>query len=484
MRKGSSDGYVNKYPIEVQALYLNYLIGNKDIFQICRAILSADYFDEKLRPAVRFIMDYTDEYKAIPSIEQVRVMCGVTVEKPTENSPEHRKWLLDEVQGFCRRKAIELAILDSPDLLEKEQEAEIEERIREAMEISVMTDLGTDYFGDPLARLERMREKTVMISTGWQTLDHKLYGGVSRGTLTVLAGASGTGKSLLLQNMALNWVFLGLNVVYFSLELSEELISQRLDAMVTGRSTRNVFVQYEEVAESVIKQSQKAGKLQIKKLPEGGTTANDLRAYLKQYELETGIKPDVVIVDYLDLMYPINKRIDPSDMFVKDKYTSEELRGLACDLDVICATASQLNRQSIAANGEFDQSHIAGGISKINTADNVFAIYSTLAMKERGVYQLIFLKTRTAAAVGQTIDLAYDPVSMRITDQKIIEDNPERQKGFNSLRAELSAKTAKSKDNGSKTATAAKDDVAEPVETKPTVMELVARLKKTRQTVT
>jgi hypothetical protein len=227
-----------------------------------------------------------------------------------------------------------------------------------------------------------------------------------------------SGKSLFLQNLALNWVFMGLNVAYITLELSEELTALRLDAMVTGKGTSDVFRKMDETALVVARKGRSAGSLAVKKLPEAGTTANDVRAYLKEYEIKTGKRFDAFLIDYLDLMHPSNRRIDPSDMFVKDKYSSEEMRALAHETNCLCVTASQLNRASVEAQ-EFDHSHIAGGISKINTADNVFGIFTSTPMRERGIYQIQFLKTRSSSAVGQKIELAYDPVSMRISDPDV-----------------------------------------------------------------
>ncbi len=267
-----------------------------------------------------------------------------------------------------------------------------------------------------------------------------------------------SGKSLFLQNIALNWVCFGLNVVYITLELSEELVALRMDAMVSGKGTSEIFRDLDNTAETVLKISETAGRLTIKKFPEGGTTANDLRAYLKEYQIKTGHKPDAVVVDYLDLMYPNNRRVDPSDLFVKDKFTSEELRGLAHEFDVLCATASQLNRQSIEAMGEFDHSHIAGGISKINTADNVFGIFTTAAMKEKGIYHLLFLKTRSAASVGQKIELSYDSVSMRITDPAVMSDDPFNRKSTEAIKKELSEELARKKTNS----TTRRDGVTPP----------------------
>ena len=108
---------------------------------------------------------------------------------------------------------------------------------------------------------------------------------------------------------------------------------------------------------------------------------------------------------------PVSAKVSPSDLFVKDKYVSEELRNLAKELNCVFVTASQLNRGAVDEI-EFDHSHISGGLSKINTADNVFGIFTSRAMRERGRYQLQLMKTRSSSGVGQKIDIE----SLRIRD--------------------------------------------------------------------
>jgi len=119
--------------------------------------------------------------------------------------------------------------------------------------------------------------------------------------------------------------------------------------------------------------------------------------------------------DYLDLLMPVSAKVSPNDLFVKDKYVSEELRNLAKELNVLFVTASQLNRSAVEEI-EFDHSHISGGISKINTADNVFGIFTSRAMRERGKYQIQCMKSRSSTGVGMKIDLDYNVETMRITD--------------------------------------------------------------------
>jgi len=158
----------------------------------------------------------------------------------------------------------------------------------------------------------------------------------------------------------------------------------------------------------------KSGALRIKYMP-AQSNVNQIRAYLKELEVQTGRKTDFIMVDYLDLVMPVSAKVSPSDLFVKDKYVSEELRNLAKEFNILMVTASQLNRAAVEEI-EFDHSHISGGLSKINTADNVFGIFTSRAMRERGRYQIQLMKTRSSSGVGQKIDLEYNMETLRIID--------------------------------------------------------------------
>lgn len=435
---------------DIQRVFLSYMLADPTAFTLSQNILKPEYFDSKLSKAVEYVKTFASDHKTLPTHDQIHAYTGVKVENFGAASEQQSEWFLTHVEKFCRHRALELAILDGVDLLNKGETGQIEKRVKEAVTISLMRDLGTSYFKDPLSRLARLRDKSNFVSTGWAALDKKLYGGFTKGSLNIFAGGSGSGKSLFLQNMALNYAFAGLNVIYITLELSEDLVNLRLDAMVTGVGTKDVMSDIEKTALQVamIGKNGKVGDLKVKKFPEAGTTSNDIRAYLKEYEIQEGKKPDALIVDYLDLMHPNNAKIDVSSMFTKDKYVSEELRSIGSDWDIPVVSASQLNRQSVEAQ-EFDHSHIAGGISKINTADNVFAIFTSMNMKERGVYQLQFLKTRSAGAVGQKIELSYNPDSLRITNGEEQDDGIEiRSKTSDEIRDELKAKLNSTRPQG------------------------------------
>jgi archaellum biogenesis ATPase FlaH len=274
--------------------------------------------------------------------------------------------------------------------------------------------MGTDYFLDPRSRLLRIKDNNGQISTGWLSLDKLLYGGFNRGELNIFAGGSGSGKSLFMQNIAVNWVLQGLNGVYITLELSEELTGMRIDSMLTNVASKDIFRDIDNVEMKLSMIKRKSGELQIKYMP-AQSNVNDIRAYLKELQIKSGVKLDFVMIDYLDLLMPVSAKVSPSDLFVKDKYVAEEVRNLAKELKMLLVTASQLNRAAVE-EVEFDHSHISGGISKINTADNLFGIFTSRAMREHGRYQIQCMKTRSSSGVGQKVDLEFDIDSLRIRD--------------------------------------------------------------------
>jgi archaellum biogenesis ATPase FlaH len=401
------------YNYDIQKLYLEMFLSDAETFTRCQNIFDPENFDQRLQKTADFITKYVDQYKVIPDASIVNASCSSaleTVQLPKENY----EWLMNEFEQFSRHKSLERAILKSADLLEDGEYGPVEKLIKDAIQISLNKDMGTDYFEDPRGRLEKLKSSNGQISTGWPSIDKKLYGGFNRGELNIFCAGSGGGKSLFLANLGVNWAMQGLNVIYLTFELAENLVAMRLDSMMTGITTREIFKNIDDVELKVKMMGKSAGSIQIKYMP-SGKNCNDIRAYLKEYQVKKGQKPDVILIDYLDLMMPLSVKVSPSDLFVKDKYVSEEIRNLAMETQCITVTASQLNRAAVEEI-EFDHSHISGGLSKIMTADNVVGIFTSRAMRERGRYQIQFMKTRSSSGVGQKVDLEFNVETLRITD--------------------------------------------------------------------
>jgi replicative DNA helicase len=402
------------YGYNIQKTYLEVMLSDAQTFVRCQGIFDPSLFDRKLQNTAQFLADFVSQHNTLPTQEIINSSCDVKLEISKDLNEQHYDWLLTDFETFCRHKSLEKAILESADLLEKGDYGPVEELIKKAVQIGLQKDLGIDYFKEPKQRLLALKDNNGQVSTGWETLDRKLFGGFNKGELNIFAGGSGAGKSLFLANMGVNWVLQGLNVVYLTLELSESLVAMRVDSMLTEIPTREIFKDLDGVEMKVRLVSRKAGAFQIKYMP-SGKNANDIRSFVKEYEIKTGRRIDVLLVDYLDLLMPLSKKVSPSDLYVKDKFVSEELRNLSMELGIIFVTASQLNRQSVEEI-EFDHSHIAGGLSKIQTADNVIGIFTSRAMRERGRYQIQLMKTRSSAGIGSKIDLMFDVDSLRITD--------------------------------------------------------------------
>jgi len=406
---------LKEYRTDVQKLFLEMMLEDASSYVRVQNIYNPENFDKSLRPAAVFIKEHSDKHKTMPDRLQISATTGIKLQAVPDLNEGHFEWFMEEFESFTRRQELERAILKAADLLEKGDYDPVEKLIKDAVQISLTKDLGTDYFADPAARINKYFNSGGQVSTGWPQLDRLLYGGFSRGELNIFAGGSGSGKSLVMMNIALSWVQAGLSGVYVTLELSEELTSLRTDAMLTSMSTKDIRKDIGTTELRVKMIGKKSGNYQVKGLP-AQSNINDIRSFLKEYQIQTNKRVDFVMIDYLDLLMPVSAKVSPNDLFVKDKYVSEELRNLAKELGVLMVTASQLNRSAVEEN-QFDHSHISGGISKINTADNVFGIFTSRSMREQGKYQIQCMKSRSSTGVGQKIDLEYNIETMRITDE-------------------------------------------------------------------
>lgn len=406
-----------------QRLLLTYLASSPDIFALTAPIIKPDYFDPELRKSVAFMVAYHDQYSDIPSPAQIEAETNTFIDKLPEVSPAEHEYALTEIELFCRRKALLKVALDVPQLAEEDRGAEIEERLREALCISVRSSLGTSYFDTVQERLDRLTKQELRTSVGWPNMDAALGGGLARQELLLFTANSGGGKSVAMSNMAASFADRGFNVVYISLELSEDLVSQRFDAIYTGinstpyvvwktKHKQIVPILEKHVAKSVeINGGKGVGRLDIVRMPTA-TTALQIRAYLREYVLRYRIKPDLLVVDYLDLM-GTNENISVENISQKDKRATEQLRDLLMEYNMFGVTASQQNREAINAT-ELHQGHIAGGMTKVNTVDWHISIVFNDMMREAKEMMMVILKARSSDATGKKLSFRWDSAYLRI----------------------------------------------------------------------
>lgn len=423
-----------------QKLLLEYLLSSVDTFALCKSIINADYFYPEYRKSVEFLINYYDNYAALPALEQVEAETGIELELKTITK-DQIKYTTDELESFCRRKALEHAILASPALIEKGDYGKVEQLVKEAISVSLQRDLGLDYFADPLSRLEQQASQPLRTPMGFNAIDELMGGGLARTEIILYCANSGGGKSITLANLAYNFIQNGLNVLYLTLELSQDLVAQRFDIMFTGIPSVSVQKEYQKIAQEVVFASKGLANLTIKRMP-AGTNANAIRAYLKEYELQHNIVPDLLILDYLDIM-GTNEYVPAGEIWEKDKRATEQLKDIGEDFNMFIATASQLNRSAIDAE-ELNQGHTAGGISKVNTVDWQWAIQWTPTMRSSGEIMFICLKARSSDAVGKQALQGWSNKYLRITNILPEEDG-------NSIKQAIERKSFKGLPGQSKT---------------------------------
>ena len=167
----------------MQRLFLGFLVSDHDLFVRCNNILDSTYFSREARETVAFLQEYADEYGKVPEINQITAKTGFKIDDIGEQSEDHRKWFMDEFEQFCQHKALEAAIFESVEKLERHEYNDVQLLIKKAGEIGLAKEFGIDYFEDPAARIQRIKDNKGGISTGWTTLDQLLYGGFNRGEL-------------------------------------------------------------------------------------------------------------------------------------------------------------------------------------------------------------------------------------------------------------------------------------------------------------
>ena len=402
--------------IEKQKLLIELILGNADLFARCNTIIQPKFFDSSLQKAVKFSQDYFEKYHAIPSAAIIKGETGISIQQYDALTRDEITYTATEVEQHCRNAAVIDAIFQAPDLHEKGDYETIWKLIKDASSISLNNDLGISYFANVEERLKDLLNNSPVISTGWSDVDEALGGGLSRQELLLFAANSGIGKSIVMANLSVNLVRQGYNVIYISLELADRVVAKRFDSMVTSISQSDILRKIEEVSNKVntFKNNGKTGELFIKRMPESVTTANDIRAYLKEFEQKHAFRPDILVIDYIDLMAS-NRNISAENIWLADKYKTEECRSIGFDYDCAIVTASQLGRGALEAE-KVHQGHIQGGISKVQTCDLMISIIQNDLMRATGEYQFEYTKTRNSGAVGSSTLLRWDPIALRVSD--------------------------------------------------------------------
>jgi replicative DNA helicase len=379
---------------------LAVLMKDRIYLQQIHDILDPSYFSsESSQWIAGTIMKYFNTYKSSPTLEVMKVevdsiengVLKTTVVDTLKDvminidAPD-QQYTKDKSLDFCKNQKLKAAILESVKLLQQGQYDTIKTVVDDAMKAGTDKDIGHEYIAHIEDRFEQNNRKVV--PTPWDVVNEIMDGGLGGGEMGVFVAPAGIGKSMALVNAAANCVKKGLNVVYYTLELSDTYVGGRFDSHFTGIPTSDLKYHKEEVEQALDKLP---GKLVIKYYPTKTASVNTIAAHLDKCALQ-GLKPDIMFIDYADLLRDTGaSKTARHDQVLGGIY--EELRGLAGLHQIPLWTASQANR-SAAEMEVIEADKIAESYTKVMVADFIVSLSRKTADKISGTGRWHIIKNR------------------------------------------------------------------------------------------
>lgn len=391
---------LSTYGHNFQVKVISSLLTDRIFLQQVSDIMSPDYFESQANQwIVDTIKTYFVDYGSIPTLDVFKIKTqeessDILKTSIIDNLREVFKYVesddLDFVKEeslkFCKNQEIKKAIMDSVDLLKRGQYEDIKKRIDEAMKAGADKDIGYEYL---LGVAERYTDNVRnTMPTCWPLINDLAGGGFGKGELIIFVAGPGGGKSTAMMNIGAHILKKGLRVVHYTMELTEAYVSQRYDAVITGIATQNLKYHIEDIETELKKIS---GELIVKYYPTKTASVSSLKAHMDKLILQ-GKKPDIVIVDYADLLRGSGKSgRDALHQELENIY--EDLRGLAGEYEVPVFTASQANRSS-AESDIITGEQVASSFAKIMIGDFVISLSRKVTDKIAGTGRWYVIKNR------------------------------------------------------------------------------------------
>ena len=385
---------------------------------------------EHLRIFINMLLGYRTKYRQHPSYETMATIITSEVTNYTDalkkqltqfyakvinNSEiESVDFIKDHAIDFCRKQVLKKAMIQSVKLLKSSSFEEIQKVIEEAMKLGTNVDFGHDYHMDID---DRYRIKTRNpITTGWARFDEITQGGFGQSELGVVIAPTGAGKSMALVHIGATALKESKTVIYYTLELAEAVVGQRFDSCITGIKLNDLLRNKFNVVEKL---KEVKGHLIIKEYPSKSASTQTIRSHIERLK-KRGIKPDMIVVDYADLLKPVKsqgeKRHELESIY-------EELRGIAQREKCTVVTASQTNRGGLNAE-VITMESISEAFSKCFVADFIFSLSRTPQDKQANTGRVFIAKNRNGPdGLVFPIFADWSNVSMKVLDKSENEED-------------------------------------------------------------
>jgi archaellum biogenesis ATPase FlaH len=403
--------------------------------------LKQKYFDGPYKLVFNEIISFVTKYGNLPTTNALSVElqdgASIPADMVTEvysvindlNAPaaeSDEDWLIDQTEKWCQDRSIFLAIMESIEIIDGKHKDltknALPELLSDALAVSFDTNIGHDYIENSDDRYKFYHREEEHLPFDLEMFNKITKGGLVNKTLNVALAGTGVGKSLFMCHVAAGALTQMKNVLYISMEMSEERVAERIDA-----NLMNVPIsQLENLSKDMFDKKMNAitnkglGQLIVKEYPTGAANATHFRALLGELKLKKDFIPDLICIDYLNICASSRMKAD-SGSYTYVKAIAEELRGLAMENNLPILTATQTTRGGYD-NSDVSLTDTSESFGLPATADLMFALISTEELEERNQIQVKQLKNRYNDPTGDTkrFVLGIDRSKMRLYD---VEDN-------------------------------------------------------------
>jgi len=366
-------------------------------------VLDINFLELKhLRVFIKKIKEYRKRYGIHPTDKIMKSLIRTEISRENESvqvlirdyyarvlssstDVEGSEYIKDVALDFCRKQKLKEALINSVDLIKRSSFDEVSKVINEAIKLGSDNNFGYDYLLDFEKRFE-IRDRSP-VTTGWREVDDLCKGGMGRGELGVCIAPTGAGKSMALVHLGAQALKEGKNVIHYTLELADTVVAGRYDSCLTGVDLSNMLSFKEKIYEEI---QEIEGKLVVKEYPTKSATVQTLKNHLEKMKLR-GFSPDLIIVDYGDLLRPISSTKDEKRHQLETIY--EELRGIAQLNKCPVWTASQTNRSGLNAE-VITMEAISEAFNKCFVADFIFTVSRTIEDKNTNSGRIFIAKNR------------------------------------------------------------------------------------------
>lgn len=426
--------------MKLEQTILKNLIYNEEFLRKVLPFIKEEYFTDRTDRAIfNEISKFTEDYNSTPTIEAIELAikekrnlsddevekCESCLQEIVKTKHEESKidWLVDKTEEFCQEKAIYNAVLGSISILDGKDKTQdkgsIPKLLSDALAISFDSSVGHDYMEDSDARYEFYHRTEERIPFDLEFFNKITKGGLPNKTLNIALAGTGVGKSLFMCHVGAGCMVQGKNVLYITMEMSEEKIAERIDANLLNVTVDDLVNLPKDLYDKKIERLREktVGKLIIKEYPTASASSIHFRTLLNELNLKKSFVPDIIFIDYLNICCSARIKAGANvNSYTYVKAIAEELRGLAVEFGVPIVSATQTTRGGFTSSdpGLEDTSESFGLPA---TADLMFALISSEELEEMGQIMVKQLKNRyNDPTYFKRFTLGIDRAKMRLYD--------------------------------------------------------------------